>query len=309
MNPSKMQNLRAIAEHISKDQPGLTNTIIKELLHHDILRAIQSTPLANSLVFQGGTALRLVYRSDRFSEDLDFVHSDPLNPAAFDTLKKTLVKSIEEKYGLTLAVSNPKLPLDVITTPDRVAVHRWSAKVVVESPLITEKQKQVINIEVANIPAIEARPSVIQNHYETQLGAQSPIVISTSSEREILADKLVAVAGRDYLKARDLWDINWLKNRGVTTHNHWILEKASHYNIATPNNPQAFLDALSNKCDQILSPENVRKFKDEMSRFLNKEQTETWLSDNAITQSLLAGVQDYLGQRMELITQEINLSG
>lgn len=47
--------------------------IEKELLHHDILFALDQAGLLEHLTFQGGTALRLCYGAQRFSEDLDFV--------------------------------------------------------------------------------------------------------------------------------------------------------------------------------------------------------------------------------------------
>lgn len=46
--------------------------IRKELLHYDILFALQREGLLEGVVFQGGTSLRLCYDSVRFSQDLDF---------------------------------------------------------------------------------------------------------------------------------------------------------------------------------------------------------------------------------------------
>ena len=46
--------------------------IEKELLHYDILFALDKESLLDTLTFQGGTALRLCYGSPRFSEDLGF---------------------------------------------------------------------------------------------------------------------------------------------------------------------------------------------------------------------------------------------
>jgi predicted nucleotidyltransferase component of viral defense system len=46
--------------------------IEKELLHFDILFCLDEAGLLDRLTFQGGTALRLCYGSNRLSEDLDF---------------------------------------------------------------------------------------------------------------------------------------------------------------------------------------------------------------------------------------------
>ena len=56
----------------SSDRAGLRPVIEKELLHYDILFALDHAGLLQGLTFQGGTSLRLCYGSSRFSEDLDF---------------------------------------------------------------------------------------------------------------------------------------------------------------------------------------------------------------------------------------------
>ncbi len=50
----------------------LRPVVEKELLHYDVLFCLSEAGLLKSLVFQGGTSLRLCYGANRFSEDLDF---------------------------------------------------------------------------------------------------------------------------------------------------------------------------------------------------------------------------------------------
>lgn len=45
--------------------------IEKELLHYDILYALDEAWVLDNLVFQGGTSLRLCRESNRYSEYLD----------------------------------------------------------------------------------------------------------------------------------------------------------------------------------------------------------------------------------------------
>ncbi len=42
------------------------------------------------------------------------------------------------------------------------------------------------------------------------------MLIAVEKESEILADKIVALGAREYLKARDVWDIKFLRDKGVT---------------------------------------------------------------------------------------------
>lgn len=46
--------------------------MLKEYLQCLVLKFISTSPVANKLIFIGGTALRIFYNTQRFSEDLDF---------------------------------------------------------------------------------------------------------------------------------------------------------------------------------------------------------------------------------------------
>lgn len=64
---------KMIIEKIVQKYPiNLRHTIFKEIMHYEILESLFSLQeIQNTLVFQGGTALRLCYNNDRYSEDKD----------------------------------------------------------------------------------------------------------------------------------------------------------------------------------------------------------------------------------------------
>ena len=66
------QILRFFPEHVQDD----TKSLIREYLQCKILNLIFQSKIANKLIFIGGTALRIVYDIQRFSEDLDFDNKD-----------------------------------------------------------------------------------------------------------------------------------------------------------------------------------------------------------------------------------------
>ena len=63
---------------------NLLPVVEKELLHYRILDALMREGFFSSLVFQGGTSLRLCHGSPRYSEDLDFAGGTSFD---MDTLK------------------------------------------------------------------------------------------------------------------------------------------------------------------------------------------------------------------------------
>ena len=297
------EKLMTIADRLAAGQGVLRDTILKEVLHTDILMALHDSGFANSLVFQGGTALRLCYGNERYSEDLDFVRSIPLEPTHFETFKEALKASMSERHGLNVRIADSKQPLDERTTEHSVVVHRWTAVVEIERP---GARNQRINIEVADVPAYDARPRMISSPYP-QYSANS-VMLNVSSEKEILADKVVAVAGRNYIKARDLWDIKWLRDKGVELNHDWVCRKAADYHLIDdhPKDSQLkesvdmspFVERLKTRISDLALPETRKKFVDEMSRFLAQDQAKQWLSDETTSTGLLMDVGDFLGDQL-----------
>src|SRR4030088_3810038 len=65
----------AIADFMMKHEiPGeMEQNLVKEAIHLHLLSALSDAGVLRHVVFQGGTALRLCYGGERYSEDLDFV--------------------------------------------------------------------------------------------------------------------------------------------------------------------------------------------------------------------------------------------
>ena len=65
----------AIADFmVQRGIPGeMEQNLIKEAIHLHLLSALSEAGVLRHVVFQGGTALRLCYGGERYSEDLDFV--------------------------------------------------------------------------------------------------------------------------------------------------------------------------------------------------------------------------------------------
>ncbi len=60
-------------ERIAKlEQTSVFPNIVREYAQHLFLTQLYQLPQSEKLLFKGGTALRIVYNSPRFSEDLDF---------------------------------------------------------------------------------------------------------------------------------------------------------------------------------------------------------------------------------------------
>ena len=166
--------------------------IFQEQMQKAVLTSMSRQNVFRNLVFQGGTALRMFYNNPRFSEDLDFV----------------LVQGVET-FDIARALSNSTsfissfFPfLDQVKGRIQKQDDLLQRYVLTTQSTVAE-QRIRLHVEVALIPAY---------HHELRILSFPPLqpVIRVETREEILADKLLALGSRSYLKGRDLWDIYYL---------------------------------------------------------------------------------------------------
>jgi len=147
--------------------------IIREWWEVIILRDLFASSFGGSLVFKGGTALRLAYGSPRFSEDLDFSKIKDFSYESF----KSAIEDIEAKYS----------ELDIRDCSNKFytyfALYRirepWkpfalSIKIEISKRTLDKKRKiyELMNLksEVSNIEVL-GNVMTIENVYKEKLGA------------------------------------------------------------------------------------------------------------------------------------------
>ena len=196
------------AQIVSAEGMGnLLPVVEKELLHYRILDAMMREGFFSSLVFQGGTSLRLCHGSPRYSEDLDFAGGTSFD---MDTLKGLGSCSSDSLSGMgddvTVRVKEPRPDADGLTRRWRIAIRTAGQR--------KDLPSQTIKLEVASIPAYEPqhRPALVNYPMFPALSGQ--IILDVESPTEILADKLLSYACASHLRRRDLWDMCWLASRG-----------------------------------------------------------------------------------------------
>ncbi|WP_275099289.1 nucleotidyl transferase AbiEii/AbiGii toxin family protein [Sedimenticola hydrogenitrophicus] len=234
----------------------LRMVVEKELLHHDILREMSSAGLLARLTFIGGTCLRACYGSSRLSEDLDFTGGADFSRDNLTTLARVLVERLQDKYGLTVEVSEPSRETGNVDT--------WKLKVQTR-PGQRDLPAQRINIDICAVPSHEPRPMMLSNHYGVDMGTGG-LIVQAESREEILADKLLALALRPgRLKNRDLWDMTWLHQQGVALPLALVPLKLRDHRCDT----QRFLGLLAERRKALLSEAQLYDdFRAEMRRFL-----------------------------------------
>ncbi len=101
-----MLSLENLKEFSNKNQTRPEN-IVREYVQHLFLSSLYKIKESDKLLFKGGTALRIIYNSPRFSEDLDFDGQNIYQPKIIDDLFLETISEIE-KTGIQVSLKEAK---------------------------------------------------------------------------------------------------------------------------------------------------------------------------------------------------------
>jgi predicted nucleotidyltransferase component of viral defense system len=290
MNSKASSIKSAIADFMVKQRISgeMEQNLVKEAIHFHLLSALSDAGVLRHVVFQGGTALRLCYGGERYSEDLDFVcgkagsyvdkiEFDRLIRDALESTKKSLHRDFEIDPN-QIALKQPSHPMAIKS--DTVSVTAW--QIVVPIGPTPRSPKSHIKIEFANVPSYDSGPNVAR---VTQGLVQiQDVILTAESVNEILADKAVALTARQALKYRDAWDAWYLVNKlNAQANRDTVTKKFTDYGVTD-------VEAKAKQRREDLTKSSTAKlFLDEMRRFLPAkrvaEMSEAGLHQTVLTAS------------------------
>lgn len=205
-----MLSLEHIREHYPQDMRMFPRFILREYLQHKILEILYDSPYAPSLHFMGGTCLRIIHGNQRFSEDLDFENVG-LQENDFIDVSALIVKALErEGYRAEMK------------TIMRGAwhCHIRFPKLLYETGLSGyEREKIKIQIDMENQQYDYAPERIILNRFDLFTAVLTvPLPL-------LLSQKYAAALKRPRLMGRDLFDILFLKGKGVAPDWNYLKKK------------------------------------------------------------------------------------
>jgi predicted nucleotidyltransferase component of viral defense system len=215
-------------------EAGMDQNLMKEAIHLHLLSALSEAGVLQHVIFKGGTALRLCYGGERYSEDLDFVcgragaylkdvEFDALVDKALEITKRTLQRDFDIDAA-QIALKRPAQP-ELVKGSD-VNVATWQIVVPVNPTPKTPKSR--IKIEFANVPSYDSNPLTVGA--APGLVQIQDVILNAETPNEILADKAVALTASAALKFRDVWDVWFLVNKlGAAPDHEMVLKKFADY--------------------------------------------------------------------------------
>lgn len=199
-----------------KKQPRVEDrlNLLREELHHLLLQEMDRKQGFEHLCFVGGTALRILFGLDRFSEDLDF-SAVPKEKKNFELtgLAGAIQKSMEA-FGFDCQMRRVRIVKTVQSC--WVAFGQLLHHI---DPSFRDNQKLSIKLEVDTNPPQGAREQV------SPVTAGRLYKVRHYDLASLFAGKLHAVLFRQYTKGRDLYDFLWYSGKNVGV-NKVLLENA-----------------------------------------------------------------------------------
>ena len=253
-----MLSFDEIKKHYSDRENYLPQLILKEYLQYKILDIIFSSQYGNDLVFMGGTAIRIVYGSDRFSEDLD-LDNNTLSKDDFSNLTLHIKKELE-KDGLNVEFRNTfqNVYHCYLKFPQILFSNKLSAlkdeKIMIRLDSFQSKQFEKINTRVISKADIFSE-------------------IRVYSQELILAQKIDALFHRQRSKGRDIYDIIYLFS--LTEPDYTYLSRT--INISNKKNLIAKMKKLFSEKKLKALAQDVKPFLINSKKTIQIEKFNLWL--------------------------------
>ena len=184
---------------ISRDQ------ILREEAEMEFLSVLSEDKLGAKVIFYGGTALRLVYGSPRFSEDIDLLVNKKI---VFNEFKKFIEKVVENRANWSVSDIKDKWQtiFALLLIKDEKLKHPFSLKIEIHKP--AKKIKLETNLSLIKSPVSIAEPLFL-----------APTLLELKKLKE------AALLGRK--KARDIFDLWYIAQN--LRENFILPEKIPHY--------------------------------------------------------------------------------
>jgi len=270
----------AIASMLSKYEcEGLNDHInaLREILQEVALLGLWRSKFFEKAAFYGGTALRILYGLDRFSEDMDFSLLEPLDAFELTNYIAFLQKETEG-FGFQVQVER----IDkAIQTPIQSAFLKANTR----NQLLTIETREDILHEIPKGQILKIKLEVdtepppafaTQTRYLLQ---PIPFAVRAFVLPDLFAGKMHAILCRRWknrVKGRDWYDLVWYAANHPELHLYHLeqrMRQTGHWRGNAPLTSETFKDLIANTVNHL----DVDQARKEVEPFVrNPENLSIW---------------------------------
>lgn len=260
--------------------------ILRELLQRIILIGLSKSGFFSKASFYGGTALRIFYGLNRYSEDLDFT----LNEMNSDFSLEPYINSINEvakSYGLNLSIETR---LKKIKTPIESAFAKLNTYEALIGLNIDEKAVRKFNKnELVKVKfEVDCTPPLgftVEEKCIIEPEFASAIVLDKPS---LFAGKIHAVLCREYknnVKGRDYYDFLFYVKMGVSPNLTYLKNKLVDSNILKEED-ELSIELLREMLHKKMEKIDFNLVKNDASRFVFRTEDLSFYSKEIFDEAI-----------------------
>jgi predicted nucleotidyltransferase component of viral defense system len=280
-----MYELKTIHDH---------ENALKEIIQEIILLGLWRSKFYEKAVFYGGSALRILYKLDRFSEDLDFSLIAP--EKNFDVNKYLgAIKSELELWDFEVSTEKKNKKSESTIDSTFIKANTLIHLLKIDVNLKTHKNAVMkIKLEIDQDPAT-GFTSELKYHLHP-----IPFSIKTMALPSLFAGKIHALLCRTRstnIKGRDWYDLIWFVKNYIPCDLYYLKNKmvqTGHFNISEALTKEKLIEFLSRKIKKIdfdLAKSDVEPF---LKNSGQKDELSLWTD---------AFFSDYLVQEIRVLTK------
>jgi len=252
---------------------------MKEIIQEIVICGLSRGGFFNEAAFYGGTALRIFYRLNRFSEDLDFALLEPNKK--FDLSKYfSFVEKEVQAYGLNLSITEKEKNKD---SNIMSAFLKGDTKEHILIFFPNENMKNTTSLKNIKIKfEVDINPPSGAEYELKYKLLPSPHQVRLYDETSLFAGKIHAILCRNWnyrTKGRDLYDYIFYLSRDIKVNIELVKEKLIDSNVLAKND-EFNIDILREMLNKKFNEINYHDAKEDVISFIeDKESLALWSSE------------------------------
>ena len=199
--------IEKIIEFYNPKNKEETKAILREILQSIVLIGLNRGGFFNKASFYGGTALRIFYNLNRYSEDLDFTLNEKDDKFSLQPYLK-YVEEVAMSYGLELSVTtkNKSIVTPIESAFAKLNTYQTFVSLKINNEIVRRLHKdEIIRVKFE----VDCNPPLGFNTESKWLDMPEFASVSVLDEESLFAGKLHAILCRTYknnVKGRDYYD-------------------------------------------------------------------------------------------------------
>ncbi|OGV36543.1 MAG: hypothetical protein A3E88_04165 [Legionellales bacterium RIFCSPHIGHO2_12_FULL_35_11] len=253
---------------------------LKEIFQEIALLGLWRAKFYEKAAFYGGTALRILYGLDRFSEDLDFTLLKPNNNFDFTLYNQAITEELNS-FGFQVTVETKNKSMKTSIESAFIKATTKTQLIVIEAaPQLIDRIHHMNTIKIRM--EIDTHPPGNFTTDVKNLLLPIPFSVKTLSQPDLFAGKLHALLCRPWqsrVKGRDWYDLIWYIARNVPANLSHLRDRLIQSNAWNKKHKLTRENLLALLTDKINSVDFKNAKKDILPFIKDKQAVDLWSND------------------------------